>query len=494
MDRQTPPDKPDGDGGMPGGEPGGAPGGDSGSVSYSGATEINSNTTLDGTSYASSNGSENALLVSGGEVTINNISVEKTGDADGDNSDFYGTNAAVLAYNGGILNINGGSVTTNGSHANAVFAYGEGTINISDVKIVTSSNNSGGVMVTGGGTLNATGLSVATSGNSSAAIRSDRGGGTMKISGGNYVTSGTGSPVIYSTADILVTGATLTAAASEGVVIEGKNSVTLTDTILTDTNNTLNGNSETYKNVFIYQSMSGDASEGTGNFTAKHSQLTTNQGDDFFITNTTAIINLTNNKFVNNDGAGIFLRAQSGKWGNSGSNGGDVTLNAENQEIIGDITVDAISSINLNLSNSYYKGVIGGDGAKNVALSGNTVYVLNGDTVLSSLTNDNSENDNIYANGYTLTVDGATVAINEGEAPESHIIFNEIETSDSTNMGDDIDCESADANCVQQTETSYAPLIIGGCVVGFVLLALVFGLIVFVKTKKKKQADPNTQV
>lgn len=61
---------------------------------------------------------------------------------------------------------------------------------------------------------------------------------------------------------------------------------------------------------FLYQSMSGDASNGNATFTAKNSKITTNNGDTFYITNTTATINLTNNTIVNNDSTGNFLRAQ----------------------------------------------------------------------------------------------------------------------------------------------------------------------------------------
>lgn len=57
----------------------------------------------------------------------------------------------------------------------------------------------------------------------------------------------------------------------------------------------------------------------------------TNNGDTFYVTNTTATINLTNNKITNNDSKGNFLRVQKDSWGNSGSNGGDVTLNMTNQ-------------------------------------------------------------------------------------------------------------------------------------------------------------------
>lgn len=101
---------------------------------------------------------------------------------------------------------------------------------------------------------------------------------------------------------------------SEGIVIEGKNSVSLENSTLIDTNSELNGKSTTYKNIFLYQSMNGDASDGVSNFTASNSTITTNKGDTFYITNTSAIINFVNNKITNNDSTGSFLRAQSDAW------------------------------------------------------------------------------------------------------------------------------------------------------------------------------------
>nr|WP_294494849.1 hypothetical protein [uncultured Anaerosporobacter sp.] len=47
------------------------------------------------------------------------------------------------------------------------------------------------------------------------------------------MTNGTGSPAIYSTANIAVSDATLNANNSEAVVVEGKNSVSLTNCNLT---------------------------------------------------------------------------------------------------------------------------------------------------------------------------------------------------------------------------------------------------------------------
>ena len=346
--------KPNGDMGQPGV-------GNNANVSHNGVTEISSDTTNNLQTYSSTEGSQNALLVTNGTSKISNAKITKSGNSNDENSDFYGTNAAVLVKNS-TLNIDGGSFTTNGSHANGVFAYANGTINLTNTNIKTTSNNSGAIMVTGGGKLNATNVTAETDGNSSAPIRSDRGGGTMIVNGGKYTANGIGSPVIYSTADVTVNNATLISTKSEGAVVEGKKSITLNNVNLTDTNTTLNGNSETYKNIFIYQSMSGDADEGTASFTAKDSTITTNKGDTIFVTNTKATISLTNNKIINNDSTGAFLRIQSGKWGRSGSNGGDVTLNVNNQTINGNIFVDNISTLNMKLTNgSNYTGKINGN-------------------------------------------------------------------------------------------------------------------------------------
>ena len=391
----------------------GMPGGSSEPASYKAATEITDDTEDIGKTYSSSTGSENALLASGGTSTISNITVTKTGDSDGDDSDFYGTNAAILAYNGATLNIKNAKITTNGAHANAVFAYGKGIINISDSTIKTSSNNSGGVMVTGGGTLTANNVTAITDGDSSAPIRSDRGGGTLTVNGGNYTANGTGSPAIYSTADITVNDADLTSTTSEGAIVEGANSITLNNSTLTDTNTKLHGNSETYKNIFLYQSMSGDAEEGTASFTAKDSNIITNKGDTIFVTNTTATISLTNNKIVNNDSNGGFLRIQAGKWGKSGSNGGNVILNTSKQVIEGNIYVDDISTLTMNIKEgSTYTGTINGDNtAKSLILNidNNSGITLTGDSYVTELNDSDTTYSNINFNGYKLYVNGKAI-------------------------------------------------------------------------------------
>lgn len=394
-------------------------------VSYSCVKEITIDEDISSGEYSSSNADENAILISGGKSTISDVSVNKTGDSsEGDNTSFYGINSGIVAKDGANVTIKNAIINTDANGANGVFSYGGSAttnnsnsdntiININDSKITTNKDNSGGIMTTGGGIMNATNLEITTNGTSSAAIRSDRGGGTVNVDSGTYTTNGKGSPSIYSTADITVKNAKLISNASEGIVIEGKNSVSIDNVELTDNNTTLNGQSTTYKNIFIYQSMSGDAAVGNASFTASNSTITTNNGDTLYITNTTATINLTNNKIINNDKSGNFLRIQKDSWGSSGSNGGNVTLNLDNQEAIGNIVVDSISSLTMSLKNgSYIEGSINNDNtAKNIVLNidKDSKIKLTGDMYVSELNNDDTTNSNIDLNGYKLYVNNVEI-------------------------------------------------------------------------------------
>ena len=378
-----------------------------------------------------------AITASNEEASYTAVDVTKTGDADGDEADFYGTNAAVYAEEGATLDLEDITVSTNGTHANAVFSYGEGTtVNIADSTIDTAGNCSGGIMVTGGGELNATNLTIHTTGNSSAAIRSDRGGGTQNVTGGTYTTDGTGSPAIYSTADVTVNDATLTSTASQGVVVEGKNSVALNNVNLTASNTTKNSDkSDWYQAVMIYQSMSGDAAEGEASFAMNGGTLTNKNGDIFFVNNTVATINLSKAAITNEDADGVFLRAAAAGWGNEGSNGGHVTMNATDQTIDGNMLVDDVSSLNLYLKgSSTFTGSINPDGAAGdvyVEIESGSKWVLTDDAHITSLTCDAGA---IDLNGHTLYVGDGTYE--EGTASTGEAIVVEVASSNTGGPGD----------------------------------------------------------
>ncbi len=137
------------------------------------------------------------------------------------------------------------------------------------------------------------------------------------------------------------------------------------------------------------------------------------RGDTLYVTNTTAEINLENNTIINNDTNGNFLRIQKDSWGNTGSNGGTVTLNMTNQKASGNIAVDSISTLTINMTNnSYYEGMINNENtAKSITLKldKTSKIKLTGDTYITSLDNADTTNSNIDFNGYKLYVNNSAI-------------------------------------------------------------------------------------
>lgn len=413
----------------PGGQnaPGGQMGfGGSGEVTQgTAANTIDADGTYTNENYSSTGDDENALRVDGATVTLDGIAVNKSAGASSntEDGDFYGMNAALLATNGANVTITNATITSSAQNGNGVFSYGAGTtVTISDSTITTTADNSGGIQTTGGGATIASDLTVETSGSSAAAIRSDRGGGTVNVDGGSYTSNGYNSPAVYSTADITVKNATLTANNSEALVIEGQNSITLENCDVSGNMSDTNGTSsdENVHNVMIYQSMSGDAEVGTSVFSMTGGTLTSYNGDLFYITNTHCILTLSGVDIVNHETDGYLLlvtgNSASRGWGTAGANGAQVEFTADGQTLEGDIAVDTISTLTMTLSgNSSFTGTInmidnaqGGaavDSNAVVTVEAGSTWTLTGNCTLTSLTNSGT----INFNGYTITLADGTV-------------------------------------------------------------------------------------
>ena len=409
----------------PGSAPGGAPGGFGGNSEVtqgSSANTISTGGEYSGESYSSTGDDENALRIDGAAVTLSGVTVSKSAGSSSnpENGDFYGVNAAILATNGATVDIKDADISSSAQNGNGVFSYGSGTtVNISDSTINTTADNSGGIQTTGGGTTNASDLTVTTAGNSSAAIRSDRGGGTVNVDGGSYTSNGYNSPAVYSTADITVKNAELTANSSEALVIEGKDSITLENCTVSGNMSDTEGASsdENVHSVMIYQSMSGDADVGTSEFSMTGGSLTSNNGDVIYATNTHSIIKLSGVEITDADGEGCFMRVcgNSGR-GQAGSNGAQVEFTADGQDINGDIIVDSISTLDMTLTNgSCFTGRIsiaanltGSAPVENnavITIGEGCTWKLTGDCTITSLTN----NGTIDFNGYTITLADGSV-------------------------------------------------------------------------------------
>ena len=405
----TPPSLDPGSGGAPDG------GGGSAITEWTAVKEYSEDTTETDGTYDSTGTDENAIHVSGGNVVFSNPTITRTSSesSGGDDSSFYGAGAALLAT-GGTAYVSGGSIATDADGAAGALAYHEGTIYIAGTTINTSGNTAGGIHVAGGGTLYAYDLDVTTQGESSAAIRSDRGGGTMVVDGGSYTSNGTGSPAVYVTADITINHADLTANGSEGVCIEGLNTLRLFSSNLTSNMQDLEQNDSTWS-VILYQSMSGDSEVGNSSFYMIGGTLNSENGGLFYTTNTESDFYLENVAITQSADAEYFLRvsgnANQRGWGTTGSNGAETNFTANDQTMNGDVIWDSISELDFYMENgSSLTGAIyddetyagnGGSGYANVYIDSSSTWTVTGDSTVT----------NLYNEGTIIDADGKTVSI-----------------------------------------------------------------------------------
>ena len=455
-----PPEKPDGDNGetpsgeapsgeKPDGEPPqgdgqGGPGGQSQGVeSYDAANDYTEDTTVDGETLSSTGTDENVAHISdGAKVSIKNSTItrESSDSQGGDNSSFYGVGAAVLATDGEAY-VSNSTIDTDSKGAAGLFAYGDGTVYAANDTITTKQDTSGGIHAAGGGKLYAWDMTVETNGESSAAIRSDRGGGTMVVDGGTYTSNGVGSPAIYSTADISVNNATLTANGSEAICIEGLNSIHLFDSDLTGNMSDDEQNDCTW-NVILYQSMSGDSEVGNSTFEMNGGSLTAKNGGMFYTTNTESTITLSNVNITYADDNDFFLKCTGNSnqrgWGESGKNGADCLFTAAQQAMQGDVVWDSISQLDFYMTDgSTLTGAVtddesnageGGDGYCNLYIAEGCTWTVTEDSTLTSLSNSGTIVD---ADGNTVTVKGTDGTVYaEGESSYTVTVDSYSDTAD----------------------------------------------------------------
>ncbi|MCD7894767.1 MAG: hypothetical protein LUG60_13855 [Erysipelotrichaceae bacterium] len=407
------------------------------SIDASAVLEVTDTQTLDDQDLTSTNEDENVVLVSdGGDLTLTNSTITKeSGDtSDTESSEFYGLNAAILVQEDSTLSISDTDISTSAQGANGIFATGEdASINVSNVTITTTEDSSRGLDATYGGTITADNVEISTSGSHCAAVATDRGEGTITVTNSILNTAGKGSPSIYSTGNITVSDSTGTATDASCAVIEGKNSITINNTTLYAQGVGRTDDGIDNCGVMIYQSQSGDADEGTGTFTAIDSTLTILEDSTvydttpmFFVTNTDAIINLENTTLNYGSGKLIVVSGNDGEWGSVGSNGGNLTFNATNQTLTGDISVDEYSTLSLVLKSSTLTGTVNSDNTASqldISLDGSSKWVVTGNSYITSLNlEDEDDLSCIDDNGYTIYYDsdacswlnGKTITLQDG--------------------------------------------------------------------------------
>lgn len=193
-----------------------------------------------------------------------------------------------------------------------------------------------------------TNTTISTAGANSGAIATDRGGGTISVSGGSVTTSGQDSPAIYSTGAITVTGSSLSNTAATGPL--------------------------------------------------------------FYVTNSTGAITLKGVKVT--AASGVLIKAATGNWSNSGSNGGTAVFTADGEILTGDLVSDGSSSIAATLQNG--TTLTGTINSASLTLDATGVWNVTGDSHLTSLSDASGISGttitNINGNGHMVYYDAGLSA------------------------------------------------------------------------------------
>ncbi|MDR3437836.1 hypothetical protein [Telmatospirillum sp.] len=351
-----------------------------------------------GKNFSSDQEDLSALLAKdGASLALRDVTVVTGGASSShENSSFFGLNAAVLVTGRADITMSGGSIVTTGLGANGVFASGRGSrATLSGVAIHASGSGAHGVDAANGGTLDLGNTAIETDDVHAAGIATDRGGGTISVKGGRILTHGKLSPGLYSTGDISAADATIRADVSEAAVIEGQNSLSLSNCALSAGGGW---------GVMLYQSFSGDAKGQQGRLAMRGGSLRVDGGPAFFVTNSTGVIDLENVEIH----ARTIVDAKADHWGIDGRNGGHAVLTAKKQRLDGDLVADAISSVEMTLTDgSILTGaVIRGS----VKLDAGSRWIVTRDSSLAELTGSGQPAAglaNIDSRGHTVTYDSS---------------------------------------------------------------------------------------
>ncbi len=132
-------------------------------VTLSGAYVVDgTSAVITGGSYSSSESDQNVFLViNGGNLTLKNAEITKTGNASqndskrssdvSDDYNFYGINSVILVVgDGSTANIEDCTITSDCSGANAIFSLNGANIDVNNVSISTTGNSSRGVYMING--------------------------------------------------------------------------------------------------------------------------------------------------------------------------------------------------------------------------------------------------------------------------------------------------------------------------------------------------------
>lgn len=335
--------------------------------------------------------------------------------SDKDSSTYYGLNSAVIIKEGSNSSIKDSIIVTGVDYSTGIFANGYNTsVDLNNVRLTTIKNNSNGIVTSESAKMNALEVEIKTQGNNSPSVNALSNESEITIQDSSIETFGEDSPLINNNGKITATKIKGIANNGNILTMNSLNSITITESNLITK---LNNQNIEQAALYIYTEINkyDRMNYSNSSVTIEDSVIGIDKTSPayqtsplFHLTNIDANVNISNTDLL--FGSKILMKVTGNDiYGEKGDNGGKVNFTTTDQTLKGNIIVDELSSISINLNNTYYKGQINGDNQSkdvNIILDKTTKWELTGDSYLKTLTIHNGRisrlNSQIKSNGYNI--------------------------------------------------------------------------------------------
>lgn len=330
--------------------------------------------------------------VSGGDVTLKRVQIEKYGDTKNHiEGNFTGLNAAVLSE-GGRISISDSQIVSHAIGGNNVFAHGaDSYITLKNVLLDAygaASNRC--IYVSFGGHVDADHCELISRGSISSPVATDIGGGTIRLSSCVVTALGNHCAALYSTGRIEARHCICVAPETEGMIIVGSNSIFL------QSSHVFSGQNQGVK-------FASELGESQGEFTMEGGSLTVAEGP-LFLVERDARITLKNAAIAVPSNQLLTLYQGFSPPGMEQPEPGQSVIQMElaQQKLSGAIQSDSAHTLELHLKDgSLLTGSITAPDST-VTLSHNSRWILTGNSTIGTLINEDSAGENIILNGFSL--------------------------------------------------------------------------------------------
>lgn len=273
----------------------------------------------------------------GTDLILTAMRLNKTSGAPGNDYRTTGNNAAVLADAGSKILMEMCDVNSHTAQADGITATGSGTvITVREGSVSATRSESAGMTAINDGVIAVSGTTVNTFSNQCPSYYAAN-GGTVAVKDGKGENKGQASPLFYAASKGTITADKCRMFANSWAI------ATIDDGQLTLTANELTANSVS---GFLMHGV-GNSNSGNARLILEKNTVSVTDGPLFLVTNTNADISVNSNKLSISSHELMSVRADD--WGVKGQNGGHAVLHVANQSLQGNITVDSISSLTLDL-------------------------------------------------------------------------------------------------------------------------------------------------